>query len=362
MPITIDGSLADWTEADRLEDLVNGASGYQVYGQVVGNTFNIALHSAVAIGADSTFWLNTNSNTATGFQIFGTDGGAEFNINFDVGGVAHLYTGDAGATFVKDITYAISGDGLSVEFALDRADLGGPSVVSLGVLVDINNTVFLPNSYSKGEYLLLDPASREFDGLLTEWTAGQRLETAATTVPGFEIYGKYANDEFIFAVKSNVVIGPNTTFWFDTDQNSTTGAEPFPGAGTGAEFNINFGPNGLAHLYSGAAGETFVADIQYTIGPDGKTIEFALPKSIIGAGVTQVSMKADINDNANLPGDFNSGHYTVSSDPTPSGTDKTVTNMEDEPHAFRQQISASPTAMATCCQALRSPRCQAWVH
>ena len=66
----------------------------------------LAVSAPVAIGANTTAWLNTDRNAATGFQIFGFAGGAEFNVNFDATGQPALYTGNAGQTAVADVDIA----------------------------------------------------------------------------------------------------------------------------------------------------------------------------------------------------------------------------------------------------------------
>src|SRR5262245_7118693 len=119
MTITIDGSLADWTEpSDHIENSVNQSASYEVYGRFEGGTFYFALSSPDAIGPGTTFWLITDANPTNGFAPFGAaNTGTEFNINFDALGIPHLYTGDAGQTFVSDLSYQLSGDGKVVEIA-----------------------------------------------------------------------------------------------------------------------------------------------------------------------------------------------------------------------------------------------------
>ena len=136
-----------------------------------------------------------------------------------------------------------------------------------------------------------------------EWTQSERLDGGANAVAGYEIYGTYANNQFEFAIKSALTIGSGTTFWFNTDNNTATGHQIF-GLYGGAEFNINIDANGRARLYTGDAGQTLVGNVDYTIGLDGKTMEFALTKDQIGANVTKVGMLADINNDptAFLPG------------------------------------------------------------
>lgn len=67
--VTIDGSLNDWFATDRIDD--NSAPGYQVYATLDNDAFVFALTAPVAIGANTTVWLNTDGKTSTGYQIFG---------------------------------------------------------------------------------------------------------------------------------------------------------------------------------------------------------------------------------------------------------------------------------------------------
>jgi serralysin len=157
---TLDGSLADWSSAYRLDSGAMSVAGYELYGTVANNTFVFAIHAPVAIGATTTAWLNTDQNAATGYQIWGFAGGAEFNINFDAAGIPRLYTGDAGQTLVPlatPIPYGFSGDRTVVEFAVSRSDLGNPT--NINTLYDVNNSAFLPASFSTGQYTIVDPAA-----------------------------------------------------------------------------------------------------------------------------------------------------------------------------------------------------------
>lgn len=83
MTITTDGQLADWTASDRLERPTTTVANYEVYGRFENDTFHVALHTSepgVAIGTGTTLWLNTDDDTATGYQIFGFAGGVEFRL------------------------------------------------------------------------------------------------------------------------------------------------------------------------------------------------------------------------------------------------------------------------------------------
>src|SRR3546814_4416328 len=84
--------ISDWSSDVCSSDLV--------YATLDNDAFVFALTAPVAIGADTTVWLNTDGKTSTGYQIFGFAGGAEYNVNFAADGTVNLYTGGAGETLV----------------------------------------------------------------------------------------------------------------------------------------------------------------------------------------------------------------------------------------------------------------------
>ncbi len=160
---TIDGSLADWTAASRI-DGSSPVAGYEVYGKTSGDSYIFALKAptGTAVGANTTFWLNTDRNVATGFDIFAgapAEGGAEFNINFDATGRPYLYTGAAGQTLASAtaLPFARSADGTTIEFAVAKAAIGSPSAID--VLIDVNNSVFLPSVYAGNAYTVSEPVA-----------------------------------------------------------------------------------------------------------------------------------------------------------------------------------------------------------
>lgn len=310
MAIVLDGALLDWTADDRLETAATTIAGYALYGRLEGDVFYFALSSPQAIGATSTLWLNTDANINTGYKVWGFAAGAEFNVNFGANGVPRLYTGADGQTLVGDLTYAMSADRRVLEIALPKSLLGA-SISSVGIMADINNTVFLPADYTQAAYTITTPAPSVFDGLLTEWTVDQRLDNVpGKTVAGYELYGKVADDSFVFGLKSAVPIGPNTTFWLNTDNNTATGYQIWGFAG-GAEFNVNIGADGVARLYSGADGQTLVATLDYKIASGGLSMEFSVPKALLGPAVNSVVILADINNSVFLPPSYSSGGYVL---------------------------------------------------
>jgi Ca2+-binding RTX toxin-like protein/peptidoglycan/xylan/chitin deacetylase (PgdA/CDA1 family) len=159
--ITLDGQLTDWTNIDRLDFGMTGLNGSKVYGRFVGGTYHFAIESStVSIGANSTMWLNTDRNEATGYQIWDRHLGAEYKIEFEndeQGGVrAALYSlADGNTTLITDgVSFARSADGKIVELAIDKAKIGDSTAVS--TLIDLNDNVFLPGDYTHAPFTLTD--------------------------------------------------------------------------------------------------------------------------------------------------------------------------------------------------------------
>ena len=151
------------------------------------------------------------------------------------------------------------------------------------------------------------------DGKLTDWTQNERLDSVSGTgKAGYEIYGKYAADTYVFAFNADsTTIGANTTLWLNTDQNIGTGYKIWGWAG-GAEYNVNFDSNGIPALYTGSDGQTKVSDLDYSFDPDKKIVEFAVPVSQLQGTPKAVDAYIDINNTDFLPGSYDSQKYTVS--------------------------------------------------
>ena len=327
--VILDGSLADWTAANRI-DAALGIAGYEIYAKVTGDNYVLALKSPQAIGTDTTVWLNTDMNAATGFQIFGFAGGAEYNINFDATGNARLFTNDAGQTAVSngDIIERFSSDKMIVELAIPKELIGFTGAApAINTLYDINNVVFLPTSFAATQYTIPAPTAPvvgavTLDGSLLDWTAAQRIDGVAP-VAGWEVYGRVSGDSYVFALKAltGTSIGAETTAWFNTDQNINSGYQIFPTLDAegniivpsgGAEFNINFSSGGVPFLFTGGAGATPVSTDPMLFGrsADGTTVEFAVAKSAIG-NPTGLDALFDVNNTAFLPGNFSGPQYSV---------------------------------------------------
>ena len=324
MPAPIlDGSLADWPSATRLDSTLTGVAGYALYGQGDAQSFYFAVSapSNTPIGANTTIWLDTDLNTTTGFPVFGA-AGAEYNINIDAAGIVRLYTGGAGAVELAVLTSASNGNGSIIEIALPKSLLAGsPDLVR--VYADVNDATFLPNSYI-GTNFLVDTrppvmvGTITVDGTVNEWTVGTRLDTPISGPSSVAVYGDAQAGQFVFAVETNgTKIGPGTTIWLDTDLNRSTGFHIFGATGTGAEFNVNITSDGVAKLYTGNAGQTFVADVTYRMKADGTGFELAIPRELLGMTTgTPAAVRAyvDVNNTVFEPTDYASTSYIVAED------------------------------------------------
>ena len=147
--VTLDGSTAEWTPASVLSSQSAGGVDYAVRGTYQEGAFVIAIQAdGGTVDANTTVWLNTDGNKATGFQVFGGTAGAEYNINFGPDGRPALYTGGAGQTFVAHLDFVFNPAHSTVEIALPSLLVGGAKRAE--VFVDVNNSVFLPGDYSNG--------------------------------------------------------------------------------------------------------------------------------------------------------------------------------------------------------------------
>lgn len=333
--VTLDGALGDWTAADRLDTAASGAAGYALYGKFAGDAYVFAIGSAVAIGAGTTVWLNTDQNKATGYQIWGWAGGSEYNINLDSAGLPKLYSGAEGQTLVAAaLDYGLSADGKTLEIAVPLAALAGaPQAVD--VLADVNNATYLPNDYDIHTLTVAAPppaspapvvGSVTLDGGLADWTAADRLELPGSAVAGYELYGRYTGDSYVFALKAaSGQIGAGTTVWLNTDQNKATGHQIWGWAG-GAEYNVNF--TNKPGLYTGAEGQTPAGSaLQYAYSADKGIVEFAVSAAQLG-GTKALDVLVDVNDSVYLPTDYATYTYSVAAPsapgPAPVVGDKTL--------------------------------------
>jgi serralysin len=152
------------------------------------------------------------------------------------------------------------------------------------------------------------------DGNLSDWVASERIDFG--DVAGYSLYAQPQGNNFFFALSAPVVIGPNTTVWFNTDLDATTGFQIFaaPIAIGGAEYNLNINGDGTASLYTGAAGETLVlANIQLIYSADRLSIEFAIPTAALG-NPGAIDVLYDVNNTNFGPLDYTLQPYVAYAD------------------------------------------------
>ena len=155
-PLTLDGNVGDWPGRYRL-DLPpwQGPLGTELYGALEDGNYVFGLVSPeLQPGVKVTIWLNTDQDASTGYRIWGTAGGAEYNIDFVVGNDPILYKGGPAETTVAGPLPCGTGPG-AVEVAVPVASLyGTPRAINL--LVDIGGKLYLPGDFSQTQYTVGD--------------------------------------------------------------------------------------------------------------------------------------------------------------------------------------------------------------
>lgn len=316
--VTIDGSLADWAASDRIDRADAVPAGDAVFGRHQGSDYVFALQSGIAIGPHTTFWLNTDRDVLTGFQIFNWAGGAEYNVTVATDGSVNLYSGGEGQTLVASgLTAAYSADHTTLEFAVPSALIGSP--VGIDTLIDVNDSVYLPGDYTAQPFSVLPNPS----GVIgVNWTEADRIDRTDAEPAGYKVYAKADADDFAFQLHATTAIGTNTTVWLNTDRNAATGYQVFGSVG-GAEYNVNIAANGTVSLFSGGAGETLVASgLIAAWSSDHQTLDFRVAKALLG-NPSAIDTLIDVNDNVFVPGDYSGQPFTVFNDlhlPAPTQT------------------------------------------
>ncbi|MFD2648790.1 FG-GAP-like repeat-containing protein [Devosia albogilva] len=313
MAIVLNGSLSDWTAADRLEKSGTTVANHEVFGRFEDGKFYFALNSAAPVGHNTTLWLNTDRNSQTGEQVFGAATGADFRIEFDADGTPMLINAILGGATLP-LTFARSEDGRILEFELDPAQIGNAGAVTFAL--DINDGPHLPESYFVGGYTVVDPAANPLDGSLDEWTRSDRIDTPLTARQGYEVFGAAADGIFQLALKAPGPIGNGTTFWLNTDNNTATGTPIFDIAGVGgAEYRIEVDAGGIARLYTGS-GTTPLATLNSMLGSDETTLELSVPKALVG-NTSRLDIFIDVNNNNDgfIPGSYFGPGLTLVDDP-----------------------------------------------
>lgn len=170
--ITLDGMMDDWSATERInlpQDLPPMmAEGDAVYAKFENAAYFFAIETTgTAIGPETTFWLNTDNDKNSGYQVWGSYGGAEYYVNIHSDGQPYLYKGDPLGEFVTGpLPYHLNADHTVLELSVP-ADLIGSPQEKISLIGDINNVVFFPANYGSGQFSVLNtpielPARTDF--------------------------------------------------------------------------------------------------------------------------------------------------------------------------------------------------------
>ena len=318
-PIVIDGNTSDWTPEDRLElPPRSPVAGYELSGRYESNSYKILLKKLNGtISTRTTFWLNTDQNSDTGYKIWDYAGGAEFNVNIAADGKPYLYKDADGQTLISgplSHTIVANGSGTNMELEIPENLIGSPAGGGINLLIDINNSKFLPSSYwpHENNYVIaketiFNSGGIQIDGNKSDWNFNDRLDLNTTNaVFRAEFYGRYEDSKYKFLLHDfNRTIAAGTTFWLNTDQNIATGHHIWGFAG-GAEYNINFYSDNAPYLYKDGAGQTLLnGDLAYSTvsdGNGGSITEFEIPEGLIGTPTGEgINILLDVNNDSYMP-------------------------------------------------------------
>ncbi len=331
--VTIDGELDDWDATQSLNS--DSDVLYGKYEAASDPVYLLALQTTgTSITAETTVWLNSDNDVTTGYRIWGTYGGAEYYINIYSDGRPYLYSGDPFGTFISGpLEHSYSTDKTALEIVLPASLIGSPPE-SISLIGDLNNAIFLPNDYASGQFsiyheptIIVPPepvietyGNIDVDGAIDDWSPTERinlpLDLPPTLVDNKEnIYAKYVSSPettYVFAIEtSGTIIGPETTFWLNTDNDAYTGYQIW-GAYGGAEYYVNISSDNKPYLYKGDPFGEFVAGpLTHHYSADSTILEFALPASLIGSPQEKVSLIGDLDNKIFLPSDYSTGQFSV---------------------------------------------------
>ncbi len=174
------GSLVSntaWTAANRLDTTTTmQRAGFEIYGRYENSTYKLLLKSVAPsagvaptpISTNTTIWLNSDGQATTGYKIWSFAGGEEFSFNVASDGTLDWYRYPNNTqTLIGKFpvaSYISSGNattGYTLEIHLTDAllqanstGMAAPSTSGIKLFFDVNDSIFLPISYSTGEYLL----------------------------------------------------------------------------------------------------------------------------------------------------------------------------------------------------------------
>ncbi len=160
--IVLDGELDEWDPMDRITvpndkppivPLPN-----EIYARYVERPYPaiaFAIRSQVAIGPNTTLWIDADNDPRSGYKIWGLYLGAEYFININANGKPYLYSTTDFYNYLQPLEYCYSPDHKSMELLLPLSSIHIGDLINL--FADINNEIFLPADYAQGPfpYLLI---------------------------------------------------------------------------------------------------------------------------------------------------------------------------------------------------------------
>lgn len=154
--ITIDGLSNDWTTNERINVYTDRPASLpvsaEIFGRYVGGANPVYIFALktpnTPIGGNTTVYLNTDQNVATGVASMG---GADFGINIFTGDLApHLYNKDL--QWQGALEYAFSADKRFLEIVVPANKLTTLSASkAIDVLADINDQNFATDIYNTND-------------------------------------------------------------------------------------------------------------------------------------------------------------------------------------------------------------------
>jgi len=290
-----------------------GLTAYPDYGGVDGDPVdgNAFIFLVRFGGSSGPIWLDTDLNKATGYN------GYDYHVVWSDSGPPKLYSGSFEQTLVATLTdYVYVANGQyptpvpALEFAIPSSLVGG-ATSAFATLGSGTSYLALPQAPGVAEGTF---GAVTIDGNLGEWTAAQRIDAAAP-IPGMEVSGRIAGGAMIFALHldtGDFNSGNYTTLWLDTDFNRATGygvpisnVSGAPLVQVGAEYNLRFDTAGHVILEKGntlwpayspngaAVYSETVGPVPYAYSADYKSVEVAVPLSMLGPNVTGAKVHVD---------------------------------------------------------------------
>ena len=124
-----------------------------------------------------------------------------------------------------------------------------------------------------------------------------------TFAPDEAVYAKIDEKYVEIVVKSLVPIADNTTIWFDSDCNESTGYKIWGSVG-GVEYFCNM-LNSKLYLYKTSPFGEYVGAVEFELSSDKRSLSLRLPKSSIDLKSDKLQLFIDINDAIFYPKNYN---------------------------------------------------------